>query len=58
MRNSGGRVGSVVRRASSLEACQEGGTSRSSDEAPVMGMERRGRVAECRSNDQPVMGGI
>jgi hypothetical protein len=29
-------------------AGQEGGTSRSSDEAPVMGVERRGRAVECR----------
>ncbi len=49
MRNCGGRVGLAARRASSLEARQEGGTSRSSDELPVMGMERRGRVAGFRS---------
>jgi hypothetical protein len=58
MRNSGGRVGSGVRRVSSLDACQEGGTSRSSGEALVTGVERRGRVAGSRSDGQPVMGGI
>jgi hypothetical protein len=30
-------------------ACQEGGTSRSSGEVPVMGVERRRRVVGCRS---------
>lgn len=30
-------------------ARQEGGTPRSSGEVSVMGMERRGRVVECRS---------
>jgi hypothetical protein len=49
MRNCGGRVGLAGRRASSLEARQEGGTSRSSDELPVMGMEQRGRVAGYQS---------
>src|SRR3954453_11757270 len=37
MRNCGGRVGLAGRRASSLEARQEGGTSRISDELPVWG---------------------
>lgn len=33
-----------TRRVQNLVACQEGGTPRSSDEVPVMGVERRGRL--------------
>ena len=36
-------------RGSTPVACQEGGTPRSSGEAPVMGVERRGRVVGFRS---------
>lgn len=39
-------------------ACQEGGTSRSSAEALVMGVERRGRVVVCRPAINQVLGGI
>src|SRR3954451_7377061 len=37
-------------------AGQGGGPARSSDEAPVMGAERRGRVVGSRSDDQPAHG--
>ena len=42
----------------STEARHKGGTARSSEEAPVMGVERRGCVVQRVFIDQPGMGGI
>jgi hypothetical protein len=42
----------------STDARHRGGTARSSEEAPVMGVERRGCVVQGVFIDQPVMGGI
>jgi hypothetical protein len=39
------------------EAVPRGGTTRSSDEVPDNGMERRGGVVEPNSMSQPAMGG-
>jgi len=41
----------------STEAVPRGGTTRSSDEVPDNGMERRGGVVEPNSMSQPAMGG-
>ena len=41
----------------STEAVHRGGTTRSSDEVPDNGMERRGDVVEPDSMSQPAMGG-
>ena len=41
----------------STEAVHRGGTTRSSDEGPDKGMERRGGVVEPDSMSQPAMGG-
>lgn len=41
----------------STEAVPRGGTTRSSEEIPDKGMERRGGVVESHSRSQPVMGG-
>jgi len=37
-----------------LNSCDRGGATRSSDEAPVMGVERRGRVIQPGTWGQPV----
>jgi hypothetical protein len=42
----------------STDAGHRGGTARSSEEASVMGAERRGCVVQEVFIDQPVMGGI
>ena len=42
----------------STDARHRGGTARSSEEAPVMGAERRGCVVQGVFMDQPEMGGI
>lgn len=43
----------------SIDAEQAGGPSRSSDEARVMGVERRGRIVQVSFGGQPaVLGGI
>jgi hypothetical protein len=42
----------------STDARHRGGTARSSEEAPVMGAERRGCVVQGVFIDQPGMGGI
>jgi hypothetical protein len=42
----------------STDARHRGGTARSSEEAPVMGVERRGCVVQEVFIDQPEMGGI
>ena len=42
----------------STDAGHRGGTARSSDEAPVMGVERRGCVVQGVFIDQPGMGGV
>lgn len=48
-----------LHKRASTEAKHWGGTTRSSDEAPVMGVERRGRVVWYCLNDQPqLVGGI
>ena len=41
----------------STEAVHRGGTTRSSEEVPDKGMERRGGVVETNSMSQPAMGG-
>ena len=41
----------------STEAVPRGGTTRSSEEVPDNGMERRGGVVEPNSMSQPAMGG-
>jgi hypothetical protein len=41
----------------STEAVPRGGTTRSSEEVPDKGMERRGGVVEPNSMSQPAMGG-
>jgi hypothetical protein len=41
----------------STEAVHRGGTTRSSEEVPDKGMERRGGVVEPNSMSQPAMGG-
>jgi hypothetical protein len=41
----------------STEAVHRGGTTRSSEEVPDKGMERRGGVVEPDSMSQPAMGG-
>ena len=41
----------------STAAVHRGGTTRSSDEVPDKGMERRGGVVEPNSMSQPAMGG-
>jgi hypothetical protein len=41
----------------STDAVPRGGTTRSSEEVPDKGMERRGGVVEPNSMSQPVMGG-
>ncbi len=41
----------------STEAVHRGGTTRSRDEVPDKGMERRGGVVEPDSMSQPAMGG-
>lgn len=46
------------RKSESIDVQHGGGTTRSSDEFPVMGRERRSRVVHCILNVlQPVMGG-
>src|SRR5262249_25594675 len=40
----------------STDAGHRGGWARSSDEVPVMGMERRGRITQSRRGDNPAMG--
>ena len=42
----------------STEAVHRGGTTRSSDEVSVMGMERRGVYRLRKLTDQPARGGI
>jgi hypothetical protein len=42
----------------STDAEHRGGLTRSSDEAAVMGVERRGWIVQLCLMDQPVMGGI
>ena len=44
-------------KGESTEAVPRGGTTRSSDEVPDKGMERRGGVVEPNSLSQPAMGG-
>jgi hypothetical protein len=41
----------------STDAVHRGGTTRSSEEVPDKGMERRGGVVEPNSMSQPAMGG-
>jgi len=45
------------RKGESRNAAPRGGTTRSSDEVPDKGMERRGRVDEASSESQPERGG-
>jgi len=40
----------------STDAGHRGGWARSSEEVPVMGMERRGPITQCRRGVNPVMG--
>jgi hypothetical protein len=48
-----------LHKRGSTEAKHWGGTIRSSDEAAVMGVERRGRVVQyCLSDQPPKVGGI
>jgi hypothetical protein len=44
-------------KGESTEAVHRGGTTRSSEEVPDNGMERRGGVVEPNSMSQPAMGG-
>ena len=44
-------------KGESTEAGHRGGTTRSSEEVPDNGMERRGGVVEPNSMSQPAMGG-
>ena len=44
-------------KSESTDAGHRGGVTRSSDEAPVMGVERRGHAAHSLLIGQPVMGG-
>ena len=45
-----------IPRGESTEAEHRDGLRRSSDEVPVMGMERRRQHVQFESNDQPAMG--
>jgi len=45
-------------KCESTDAEHRGGVTRSSDEAPVMGVERRGYIVQLEERKQPETGGL